>query len=335
MNSFFQLINYYKLIIKIILFEDNIALLSSPLQLICFLEFKNYNFDNQINYKKTYIFISNSYNQEIKKILNINKKFNKNENQIININFFFPKLIVLIFMNIRSFFLNQIKNLIVANYQNPFFSRFFDKSNKVFILDDGFNVFANNDKTFLKQKNFFIFSILDSKLFLKNKKIIANNFSFFKNKIKKKLKIKNTLLIIGLPFVEMNYLSEEQCISFLKIIVSKYKKFKIYYYPHPLEQYNYYKKYKFFNVINSKLTLELFLINNNFLPKKIVGFNSVCFKTLKMLFGNKINFLNYQFRPSKVNIFNNKNYIHNKIKNKKVHLYIKEKLNIKTKVINL
>ena len=133
MNSFFQVINYYKLIIKIILFEDNIALLSSPLQLICFLEFKNYNFDNQINYKKTYIFISNSYNQEIKKILNINKKFNKNENQIININFFFPKLIVLIFMNIRSFFLNQIKNLIVANYQNPFFSRFFDNHRIWFI----------------------------------------------------------------------------------------------------------------------------------------------------------------------------------------------------------
>lgn len=190
MNFFFHLIKYYKLIIKTILFEDSIVLLSSPFQLICFLEFKNYDSNNQINYKKTFIFISNSYNQEVKKILNINKNFNKNKNQILNINFFLPKLTVLIFLSIRSFFLKQIKNLIVANYQNPFFSKFFDKANKVFILDDGFNIFDNNNKTFLKKKKFHIFSILDSKIILKNKKIIANNFDFFKNKIKKKLKIK-------------------------------------------------------------------------------------------------------------------------------------------------
>ena len=133
----------------------------------------------------------------------------------------------------------------------------------------------------------------------------------------------------------MNYLSQEQCITLLKLIAYKFKKLKIYYYPHPLEQYNYYKKYKFLNVINSKLTLELFLINNTFLPKKIIGFNSICFKTLKMLFGNKINLKNYQFRPSKVSLLCNKNYIENIKKNKKVQLYMKEKLNINTKIINL
>lgn len=334
-NNFLKNFEIFKLIISTILLKKNFVLISTPLQLINFLEYKNHNKNDKTKLDKAIIFISNSYKQEVYKIISINNVFNTQKNKLLNINQPFFKFVALFFLNIRNIFLNKIEELIVGNYANPFFSKFYKISNKIFFLDDGFSTLFYNKKIFLGKNKFFFFSFMNKKIFLKKKNFIKNEFNFIKKKIKKKIKVTHTIFVIGRPSVETNYLSKKNYFNCLVKLRKVYSKYKIYYFPHPKELYKNYKNYKFYTIIKTKWPLELYLLRNNFLPEAIVGFNTTCFLTISKLFGNKVKFANYYYDILKKNVRTNENVYNDSFKDKQIQNYLKVYLKIKTKLIRL
>lgn len=325
----------YKLIIRTILLKQNIILMSSPLHLLNFIEYKNLDHNKNAELKNEIIFISNSYNQEMSKIMYINKIFNKNQNKLLDINHFFIKIVVLIILNFRKLFFKRINQLIVANYANKYFSRFYKISNRILFIDDGFNIFNEKKDYFFKIK--FFFTNINVNYFNNKNNYLQNKFIFLKKRINKNIKIKKIILIVGTPDAETNYLDKKLYHNFLHKISKIYSGNKIYYFPHPRESYQKCKEYNFFSTIKSKLPLELFLISKNIFPELIIGFNTACFQTLRMLFGFKINLLNYQYILKASEEKNNLNigFIKEKKKIKKIQNYIKKYLSIDTKFIYL
>ena len=75
--------------------------------------------------------------------------------------------------------------------------------------------------------------------------------------------------------------------------------------------------------MNIHQPIELYLTLNDYYPKKIIGFNSTAFFSLRKLFKKKIKFVNYSFQfPLKEKIFfeNLSKYLINKLEIQNINI---------------
>ena len=288
-------------------------MVGSPFQFLNFIEFKNLNLKNKKIFKNELVFIKCNSRQEARYILDINKKINSNKNEILNLNENIPNFLLLFILKIKKL-LFYFDVIIIGDFNNYIFKQFYKLSKHRIILDDGTNMFNFKKNFNLDYKNLKIFSIFERNFF-NHKNFEKNELRFLKSKLSNKNK-KNLIYILGSPAVEKKIITRNNYIEILKRIKKKHKSEKIIYIPHPKEHNNQLKNYKLFNILNIHQPIELYLTLNDYYPKKIIGFNSTAFFSLRKLFNKKIKFVNYSFQfPLKEKTFfeNLSKYLINKL----------------------
>ena len=304
-------------IIYHILFDKSLFIVSSPMQLINLIEYKNLNQNNFENFKNKKFFLSYANSNEINMMKSINKSINYNENEIVEFKSNIHISIVLFLIKIRAV-TSRINFLIIGDYNNYLFNQFYKISKSVVILDDGTNIF-NFDKFFkLDKAKSKVFSMFEKKQF-NNIEYIENKYQYLKSKLKK-LNNNRSLYILGSAGIEKKFIHPIKYTKILKNIKMKYKNHKIYYFPHPKEKKKNIKKFPFLHILNPGTTIELYLIKKKFKPSLIIGFNSTAFFSLNKIFAKKINLINYNFLgypKNKKKFFN------------KISLNLKKKLKVK------
>jgi hypothetical protein len=284
-----------------LLTDKKIIFINTPLQFINLIELeksKN-NLDN-CDTKINKIFLCNAVKNEIIKVNFIKKKLNLSKYHIIDSSNKSQKIFIIILLNLRRFFFSKISLLIIGDYNNPFFLRFFKMSKKIIILDDGTSTLDFNKK-FQKLKelnnNIFFFSFFEKKI-LRISNYVNNDLKFFKNKVKNKVK-KNYVIILGMPAIERKFLTKDQYFFFLQKICQFYKNYKVYYFPHPKENVKNYNKLKFFKIIYNSLPIELYLMFSTTIPFAVAGSNSTAFVLIKRLYNSKIKISNFNLKIEK------------------------------------
>ena len=127
-------------IISLILFKKKMIIVGSPFQFLNFIEFKNLNLKNKKIFKNELVFIKCNSRQEVRYILDINKKINSNKNEILNLNESIPNFLLLFVLKIKKliFYFDVI---IIGDFNNYIFKQFYKLSKHRIILDDGTNMF--------------------------------------------------------------------------------------------------------------------------------------------------------------------------------------------------
>ncbi len=282
---------FFKIIIYI-LYDKNIFIVSSPMQLINLIEYKNLNNHNLKNFKNKKFFFGYTNSNEIDIMRSINRSINYNENEIVELKNNIHIVIVLFIIKIRAI-TYRLNLLIIGDYNNYLFNQFYKISKKVIILDDGTNIFNFNKFFKLDKANTEIFTMFEKKQF-NNIQTNENKYQYLKSKLKK-LNVTKSLFILGSAGIEKKFISPKKYAKILKTVKMKYKNYKIYYFPHPKEQKKNLQKLSFLNILNPGTTIEIYLIKKNLKPSLIIGFNSTAFFSLKKIFGKKIKLLNYNF----------------------------------------
>ena len=314
-------------IIKIILFENEIILLNSPLQFLNYIEYKNQTpLENKIIKRKKILIGFSPKGKEHEKILHLANLLKFKDSQIFKLKNNISPGIFLKIINFRGM-IKKYKKLVIGDYNSYISSELYKLSNKVIMIDDGTNSLNFKSLFNLDRKKLEIFSIFKKNIF-SHKKIKFNNFSYLKSFIKKQY-TKKYIILLGSADVEKNLMTLQDYIYILKEVEKKNAKQKILYLPHPKEKYENYSNYGF-KILKTKKNIETFLVFEKFLPNKIIGFNSTAFVTIHSIYGKKIKLKNYS-------IYSNKNFnkrIH-KFKNfyYKIKIYFKKNMGISSSVI--
>ena len=178
-------------------------------------------------------------------------------------------------------------------------------------MDDGIIVssipdFINSNKKIIKSSlikkllyNYFIYpkKIELFSIFQVSKhrsiSLIKNNMGVLNSMLALK-KTSNKLMIIGQPFVEHKMLNLEHYISIIQTIKNDFKGYKIKYFPSRKElpkKLNQLSNLCDIEIINSVNNIEIYLLKNNLIPKKIVGFTSSALITINTIFNSNSNLI--------------------------------------------
>ncbi len=314
-------------IIKIILFENEIILLNSPLQFLNYIEYKNRtSLKSEIIRKKKILVGFSIEGREYEKILHLVELLKFKDTQIFRLKENIPAAIFLKIINLRGM-IKKYNKLIIGDYNSYISSELYKLSNQVLMLDDGTNSLNFKKHFNLDKKKLEIFSIFKKNIF-NHKKTSFNNFSYLKSFIKKQ-HIKKYIILLGSADVEKNLITLQGYFNILKKVEKKNPKQKILYFPHPKEKYENYSIYGF-KILKTKKNIETFLVFEKFLPNKIIGFNSTAFVTIHSIYGKKIKLRNYSILSN-----NNFNKRIDKFRSyyNKIPIYFKKKMGISTSVI--
>lgn len=309
-------------------FKDKIIYINSAFQFINYLEYKkSYSFE-QDKHKPDVVFLGFFILQpEFKIINNLNNSINTKKCNCIKLEGNIPKALFIFFLKIRG----AIKNyqlLIIGDYNNFISKEFYKKSKKILLLDDGTNA-LNFKKLFkLDKKKLTIFSMFEKNLF-NHDKYKRNKFLHLKSFIKY-VKKKDCIYLLGSADVEKKIVNFDKYFNVLKNIKKKFSKKKIFYFPHPKENYKNYSRYKLFKLIKPSKTIESYLALKKELPEKIIGFNSTAFFSIKSIYKNKIKLENYSII---INSNSTNKYKELKPFIKKIEFYLKKQLKLKSKKI--
>lgn len=286
--------------------QKSLALISSPLQLICLKEFEN-------KYKglniEIFVFITED-NDTIKSQIKFTSEFlNLKISSYIVSKSSVIKYLKLILM----FSFKRYNLLILGSYFNSifFFTQLIIKFKKLVFVDDG------NETFFIKKinlgRNSFFGKLFNWRYpinsfhfsFYKGLDINYfgyNDFSYLKNFFEKK-PVGDYIVLLGSNFVESNQMSFYDYNSHIRGIKKKFNSKKIIYIPHRREQECNYLNYGL-EIVKPETCFEIFLIKMDRLPTYIIGFFSTALLTTKMIFDNTIQTenLNYPipFKPSEI-----------------------------------
>ena len=281
-----------------------LAIISSPFQLLSLGEYiRQYQIDN---YEVIILFYKK---KELQQMIEINKIYNLKLSIQLK-GFTLMQYLQLFFLSLK---IKECSNLIIGNFfSDPhlFFSNLI-KKDKIIVVDDGMIVnsipdFIGTEKRILKGNRFkkIIIKLLNVNLTYPKKIDLYSIFclkkhdliSFKKNNLEvlnSQLTIKKhseTLLIIGQPFVEHDMLSLDKYILIIKGIIKDFRHHKLVYFPSRKElpkKLLAIKKIPNIEIIKTKNNIELYLMKNKLLPKKIIGFTSSALITLNTLFNSK------------------------------------------------
>ena len=288
----------------------SLAIISSPLQLLSLGEFIF-----QGNIKNYFLIILYKNKQELDQIKSMCNFYNVKISSIIKGRKLFQYLSLRLIINK----LKNVNQIILGNFfSDPhiyILNNF--KTDDIVVLDDGMVVhripnYINSKKKILTQSRlrnlifsffninvqppskirlFTIFSIKSNRYI----KVKRNELSYLYSKLGN-IQSSQKIILIGQPFVELNTLSRDNYLLNIKKIV-QLNDLNVIYYPSRKEDR---KNLELINqidgieVINPTLSIELYLIKNSFLPKKIIGFTSSALVTLKIMFYKKINIESYK-----------------------------------------
>ena len=275
------------------------ALISSPGQYFNLLEFIYQNKINQdsviLIYFKSEKEFEGDFNyyafETFKKIYVINQR-KKNLIGFLKwyFNIFFHLILYLI-----HFEKILISSQIWSNYHMIF--SYLTKNEKIFSLDDGNANLITFDynyspKAFLIRNKINHFSLLS----LPFEKVKKNRLLLLKSKLSKTKYSIDKIFIVGSPFVSDGYMSKEVYNNKISHVINKFnKKYEIIYMPHRRENQTDYLEIKGLSILNSNGCFELWMLNQNTIPKTFVTFGSGLSLTIDSLFGNKLNQYILQF----------------------------------------
>lgn len=312
--------NYKILLKQFSLFNQtkNLAIVSSPFQLLCLFEYL-------ILMKHRNISILCFYDSQIEKnqLIKVSEFYNSHEIKLRKA----TKLIQFVYP-FTNLFSRPYNLLVIGNYFTRLHRVFVKLTSykKLILVDDGSitlkleDSFKNSqfeypfNKTNLFDKllkinnhfDFDLFSIFDlepNRYF----KISKNSLTYTKN-IVQNYSFENSVLIIGQPLVEKNFLSETIFFEFIKNIKNKYKNYRKIYYPSRKEselKLKLINEIYGFEIINPDQNIELYFIQIKTLPSFVIGITSSALITINEIFKRvdfdiqtnycRINFLNKKY----------------------------------------
>ena len=311
MKCFFQFI---QLIYKIINYKD-IALISSPSQLICL---------NELLYKKKYldplIIVGFPSESSIQMIDLISKKLTYIKNKTLN---YLSKIIdekkfsfTLKFLKFLFFF----KSLIIGDLNYYHAKAFYKYCNQAIFLDEGINLLNFKDKNFSFDHSFFsIFNTFET-----NKIIERNEYDYLKLTLKNFEVNPNKIYLLGTSDAhpKIGALKNELYIKLINQICFYYSNKEIIFIPHRNELLENIEALKIKNLIvqKSQLPIELDILSAKELPGKFIGFYSMALINLRIILQTKnTEILNQNYD---LNTLNNPNLIElYKLYQKKFNLF--------------
>lgn len=298
-----------------------IALIKTPLQLICFNEFIRSN--QVINYK---LIINSRSGRELIQVNHLAKQLDLDIYKIIETKRFYTYFSIF-FYSVINFNRDQVLIGNLYDNHNIFFLKLFGKKRKI-LVDDGMatiKAYDDLNKCPHQRGNKFIndITLFTFFNFPKSSHLLINTHTFahLKSKQEESL-IKYGHIFVGQPLVETNIISQVDYLKYLQII--KLKKKKIYYLPHRREtNENIFKIIELgFELLQIDDNFELFLIKNNYSIKSITAFYSTSLITGKLLASSKIDINFFEIKES---CFYKGTYSHPKLIYKELRNYnIKE-----------
>ena len=290
-----MLIKKILLILRTILFEKKIILLSSPLQFINYGEFIFINKDLKLIFNNTNIFSVYNSATSLAKAKSTLKLFNLSHVNIIDCSNKYEVKYFYFCLFVKKLFFKKFDLFILGNFNSYLGKKIMSLSKKKFILDDGTNIFDKKNLKNLKNLKMPIFSFFDSFYFNKIY-YTENKFLFLKRKFNLNKQTSDEHFLLGSLGLQLNFYTIEQYKKFILNIVKRLKIKKIFYLPHPKEKIEHIKslKFKFLKIIRTNDPAELFFLKKKKYPKYILSINSTAAIVLKKINKN-INIFNYCF----------------------------------------
>tara|TARA_Y100001958_G_C21212307_1_gene537900 strand:- start:808 stop:1767 length:960 start_codon:yes stop_codon:yes gene_type:complete len=309
-------------ILKNLLFAKEIIIIASPLQLINLHEF-NKKYKNIVNFKYPIFISSRQEKATLNQIRQTCKKLNI-KNELIFLNDHISLKNIFFLKNVRKFFLPKYEKCVLGNYFEILQNELFKISKKKYLLDDGGSTLLLNKNSFKNYINNLKFFSIYKNLFSK-KNFYENNYDYLKKKLKDK-KTNNKIIhfISSQNYHYSKKKNQEAYFNDFKKLIKKFKKYKIIYIAHRKENMNFVRKQINLKVIKLNLPLEIYYLTSKYYPKHIITNYSSSTFTLKKIFNNRINLINYN---SNLNLFDyrRKEFIKNYSFYKKIY----QSLNIK------
>jgi len=235
-----------------------------------------------------------------KQLMNVVKKFFPNDENIkyltlqnkknITLSAYFVTLKILLFMLIGHF---KYDYVFLGNFESNFLKLFLRvvPKNKIVLLDDGIKTFFIQ-AGFTLENNYNIFTMLYRIKPLVNQTIRYNKFKYLKElyKIEDKSHIlqKNEILFLGSKLCEEGILDEKKYMSIMHTIVELYSSYKIVYIPHRGENIDKLNsvlvRYKNLTIKEIDYPIEIYLLEEEIIPCKVLSFYSAALLTIKLLY---------------------------------------------------
>ena len=176
--------------------------------------------------------------------------------------------------------------LFIGNYFSGFsrIARLLYPNRKTIYLDDG----AQTTKLYYDNKKINLFSYFSFDELFAGRIYKHHNFEYLKHRLRGKSQnvIKGTIFFIGTPLVENNLIEASQYDKLLKSLLIHYKDYNIRYFPHRFEDLRKLRSIEGLNIETINMPFELYILQCNTLPEKIVSFYSAALYTINSMVGD-------------------------------------------------
>ena len=243
-----------------------------------------------------YIRLSGNDNQ----LINIVKKFFPDDENIkyfnlqnkknITISSYFIVLKFLLFMFVSHY---KYKYVFLGNFESSFLKLFLKiiPKHKIVLLDDGIKAFFIQTD-FTSDYNYNMFTMLYTIKPLMNQTIRYNKFEYLKKlynlENKSDILQNKEILFLGSKLCEEGILDEKKYIYIMHTIAKLYSEYKIVYIPHRGENIDklsgILEKHKNFTKKEIDCPIEIYLLEENIIPTKVLSFYSAALLTIKLLY---------------------------------------------------
>lgn len=161
---------------------------------------------------------------------------------------------------------------------------------KIVLLDDGIKTILIQNK-FTNKSNYNMFTMLYKIKPLNNQVIIYNNFDRFKSLMAGNKNIENNkIFFLGSKLPNIGLVSEDYYVYMIESILKKYENFNIVYIPHRAEDVEslsfLQRKYVNLQIKKMDYPVEIYMLENDILPHKIISFYSAALVSIKIMFPN-------------------------------------------------
>jgi hypothetical protein len=283
-SNFFYKINF----LFVLFFNKNFNLINSPLQYINFIEYIK---KNKILGKNITI-VGYTNSNSIKQIKFLNFNFLKNEKiffltEIINVKYFH------LILYLKKFF-TGFDQCVIGDFNYYLFKEFYKYSKKNIILDDGTSTLEIPENKL--KKNTILFTIFKNLKNIYSENLVENNYDFLKSKIQGLNIDQKKIYIIGSASVERKVITRRKYNKLINLILSKNENRIVHYIPHRLEiDLKDIKSFRGIIIKKINMPIEIFLLKENYLPKKIFSFFSTSLFTIKKIYGLRIECYNLNY----------------------------------------
>lgn len=167
---------------------------------------------------------------------------------------------------------------------------------KTFFLDDG----AQTTKLYYDNKKINLFSYFSFNEVYSGRIYEKHAFSYLKNKLKEKKQDtkKGIIYFIGTALVENHLIEASRFDNVIKAVMKHYRNYDIKYFPHRFENLTKFKERYKLEIVNIDMPFELYLLQEEVLPERIISFYSAALYTVNSMMGDIIKIEAYRIPSS-------------------------------------